>query len=352
MNLQINCKQLNMMNFLKYATLRNRFARFVSDILKRARGKFESCHEHGELNVTTTQKHSLDQLVINWHVNEACNYRCVYCYAKWERTPSVRDLIRQPENAANLLRSLWAFFDPDNLKNPLKDSLSWRRVRLNFAGGEPLLCRSDLIGAVELAARVGFDVSIITNGSKLDTETMSSLAPHLDWFGVSLDAADMRTNQAIGREDRRSQQLDLVALRDAVATARATNPELKLKINTVVSSLNHKSDLAREIALLTPQKWKILRALPMTTTTGTVTDEQFWAFVHRHRSLANIIRIEDNADMLGSYLMIDPKGRFYQNHNGALKEGYRYSKPILDVGPGAALAAIDFSALGFTSRYR
>lgn len=300
----------------------------------------------------TSLKNSIDQLVINWHVNEACNYRCVYCYAKWERPSSARDVIRQPDNTAKLLRSLWAFFDPANLKNPLNGTLTWRRVRLNFAGGEPLLCRADLIRAVEMAAQIGFDVSIITNGSRLDAETMSALAPHLDWLGVSLDAADMRTNKAIGREDRRARQLDLEALRDSVAMARSDNPDLKLKINTVVNSQNHEADLARVIAQLAPHKWKILRALPMTTTAGMVTDKQFRAFVHRHRSLKDIIRVEDNADMLGSYLMIDPKGRFYQNHNDTLKEGYRYSRPILDAGPGAALESVGFSALGFADRYR
>ncbi|WP_425079490.1 viperin family antiviral radical SAM protein [Ruegeria denitrificans] len=300
----------------------------------------------------TSLKNSIDQLVINWHVNEACNYRCVYCYAKWERPSSARDVIRQPDNTAKLLRSLWAFFDPANLKNPLNGTLTWRRVRLNFAGGEPLLCRADLIRAVELAAQIGFDVSIITNGSRLDAETMSALAPHLDWLGVSLDAADMHTNKAIGREDRRARQLDLEALRDSVAMARSDNPDLKLKINTVVNSQNHEADLARVIAQLAPHKWKILRALPMTTTAGMVTDKQFRAFVHRHRSLKDIIRVEDNADMLGSYLMIDPKGRFYQNHNDTLKEGYRYSRPILDAGPGAALESVGFSALGFADRYR
>lgn len=25
----------------------------------------------------------LSELVINWHITEACNYRCRYCYAHW-----------------------------------------------------------------------------------------------------------------------------------------------------------------------------------------------------------------------------------------------------------------------------
>lgn len=25
-------------------------------------------------------RHFVDELVINWHLTEACNYRCQYCY--------------------------------------------------------------------------------------------------------------------------------------------------------------------------------------------------------------------------------------------------------------------------------
>ena len=24
-------------------------------------------------------------LVINWHITEACNYQCFYCFAKWQK---------------------------------------------------------------------------------------------------------------------------------------------------------------------------------------------------------------------------------------------------------------------------
>lgn len=26
----------------------------------------------------------MDELVVNWHITEACNYNCRYCFAKWE----------------------------------------------------------------------------------------------------------------------------------------------------------------------------------------------------------------------------------------------------------------------------
>ncbi|MEH6767525.1 hypothetical protein [Psychrobacter sp.] len=25
------------------------------------------------------------ELVVNWHITEACNYKCSYCFAKWNR---------------------------------------------------------------------------------------------------------------------------------------------------------------------------------------------------------------------------------------------------------------------------
>ena len=24
------------------------------------------------------------ELVVNWHITEACNYKCDYCFAKWD----------------------------------------------------------------------------------------------------------------------------------------------------------------------------------------------------------------------------------------------------------------------------
>jgi len=146
---------------------------------------------------------AIDQLVVNWHVNEACNYRCNYCYAKWTDRRESRDLIRDPEATETLLRALWSFFAPQNRDNPLRSAMDWKRVRLNFAGGEPLLVAGPLSHAVRVAKGLGFNVSIITNGSKLDQETLKDLAPRLDWLGLSVDSPDPEINREIGRIDRR-----------------------------------------------------------------------------------------------------------------------------------------------------
>ncbi|MEJ6402110.1 viperin family antiviral radical SAM protein [Yoonia sp. 2307UL14-13] len=300
---------------------------------------------------STTIPVEIDQLVINWHVNEACNYRCAYCYAKWSDQKATRDLVRDTKATEALLRELWAFFAPSNYSNPLKATLNWKRVRLNFAGGEPLLNVPSVLHAIRTAHDLGFQVSIITNGSKLDQETLCAMAPHLEWLGLSIDAIDAQTNQAIGRVDRRGQLLDMYALSAAIDRAHMLSPSMKLKINTVVSDANFETDLTQMLDTLRPEKWKVLRVLPMVTGTGIVSDEQFAHFVELHSQFRSVMRVEDNIDMLQTYLMIDPKGRFFQNHPNAIHSGYFYSSVILERGAAAAFSEIALSARGFASRY-
>lgn len=294
----------------------------------------------------------IDQLVINWHINEACNYRCDYCYAKWSDQKTTRDLVRNPEKTEALLTELWAYFAPSNDQNPLREELNWSRVRLNFAGGEPLLHVPSLLHAIQTAHSLGFDVSLITNGSKLDHQNLAAMASHLDWLGLSIDAGDPQTNRAIGRVDRRDQFLDLSVLSDAISASRALSSSMKLKINTVVSKNNYTADLEPVLEQLRPEKWKVLRVLPMVTEAGIVSDEQFAHFVAAHEQFRKIMYVEDNSDMLQTYLMIDPKGRFFQSHPKARQSGYFYSDAIQEIGAARAFRNMVLSASGFADRYR
>ena len=300
---------------------------------------------------TTLKPVAIDQLVINWHVNEACNYRCNYCYAKWTDKKISRDLIRDPEATEALLQALWSFFSPQNHRNPLRSHLNWKRVRLNFAGGEPLLVADALTHAARIAEELGFDVSIITNGSRLDPERLQDLTPRLDWLGLSVDSPDPETNLKLGRIDRRGRLLDLVELAGWIKQARRNTPSMKLKINSVVSNCNHTIDMAAVLDLFQPDKWKVLRALPTVTEAGAVSDEQFADFVRRHDRFQEIMRVEDNSDMLQTYIMIDPKGRFFQNGPAAMHSGYAYSDPILSTATDAAFQSIGFESQGFAHRY-
>ena len=76
---------------------------------------------------------------------------------------------------------------------------------------------------------------------------------------------------------------------------------------------------------------------------------RFVAFVERHNALATAgiaVVAEDNDAMEDSYVMIDPLGRLYGNHEGR----HRVSAPILEVGVHAAPGQVGFSAEKFEGR--
>lgn len=284
-------------------------------------------------------RHTHTPIVINWHVTEACNYQCSYCYAEWDRTAQ-RDVIRDPAQTQTLLQSLYSRFGSTH---------AGAKPRLNIAGGEPLLHADRVVLAMKLARSIGFDVSLISNGSRLNARLVADLAPELTLLGLSIDATHPDVMAAIGRQDRHARRLDLEFLAQLVNQARHINPALALKINTVVCSANWEQDLSPVIEKLAPQRWKVLRVLPAINRNLEVTDWQFRAFVERHSALADVMCVEDNDDMVGSYIMVDPSGRFFQNRCG--EPGYDYSPPILEVGAADAFDRIGWNALKFYARY-
>jgi len=60
----------------------------------------------------------------------------------------------------------------------------------------------------------------------------------------------------------------------------------------------------------------------------------------------NYAVVEENEDMQGTYMMVDPAGRFFDNTKGY----YTYSKPILEVGVESALNEITYDFDRFIER--
>ncbi len=250
-----------------------------------------------------------------------------------------------------LLTELASFFDPANTLNPLRCEMQWSSVRLNLAGGEPLLYERQAFNIITQARELGFEVSMITNGSRLSRLPLDELAGNLCLLGVSVDSAERATNLAIGRKDRRGQVLEMTDLQNTLFQMKQKNPAMRLKINTVVNALNHQEDMSRLIESLNPERWKVLRMLPVITTDLSVSDEQFDGFVHRHRHLSSIMCVENSQDQTESYIMIDPQGRFFQNSRKAGLSGYQYSRPILETGAQSAFTAMKFTPTRFMARY-
>ena len=86
----------------------------------------------------TTPTPTAKELVINWHITEACNYSCTHCYAHWCK-PQQRELIHQKDQVLSLLKMLHRYFSPENGSNDLAPYMQWSSLRINIAGGEPLL---------------------------------------------------------------------------------------------------------------------------------------------------------------------------------------------------------------------
>ncbi|RMD00157.1 radical SAM protein [Aquitalea palustris] len=290
----------------------------------------------------------LSELVINWHITEACNYSCRYCYAHWDG--SGRELAHDIPASTQMLQNLWQYFHPQNLANPLRRAMSWQGVRLNLAGGEPLLYPAQVEHILSAANEVGFTTSLITNASLLSPELAQRLAPKLSMLGISLDSCTPMTNSQIGRQGRHGQQLGIGHLEEAVCGLRRWNPKLQIKLNTVVNALNCHEDLNTVIGRISPQRWKVLRMLPVVTNALMVSDSDFQGFVARHQPQAEIMCVEDNTEMVESYIMIDPLGRFFQNASD--QSIYSYSHPILKVGVEQAFLAVGMNPAKFCARYQ
>lgn len=292
-----------------------------------------------------------NELVINFHMTESCNYRCDYCYATWDSGCYSKELHRIDGAVESLIDRIANYFLTDN---SLKQAMHYRSVRLNFAGGEPMLLGKRFTESLLYAKSKGFRTSIITNGAFLDDECLLELSRSIDVLGVSFDTADEIIAQSIGRMDRKGSWINASRLEHIANMYRQLNPFGVFKVNTVVNQYNHHESLVDVMTIVSPDKWKLLRVLPIYDRINPISDADFDSYTERHSKFCHRSVIEDNSDMTTSYLMINPNGCFYQNRecqNGELQNGYDISEPILNVGVAKAFGQIDFDAETFLSRY-
>jgi radical S-adenosyl methionine domain-containing protein 2 len=223
--------------------------------------------------------------------------------------------------------------------------------KINFAGGEPTLCPW-LPNLINEAHNLGMVTSMVTNGSRVNSEFLDAVAGTLDWVAVSVDSANDPTNIATGRSVS-GLPLSISHVRGLFDLMRLRR--VRLKVNTVVTAANWQEDLTPLILDLHPERWKVFQVLPVVGQNDVgvsdllITDAQFTQFVARHRSVGDAgIRLvaESNDLMTGSYVMVDPAGRFFDNVEGQ----HRYSRPILEVGVPAALGGVQIDAETFRRR--
>lgn len=232
------------------------------------------------------------QYKINLHVTDSCNYHCRYCFAHFGKK---KDLP---------LKSWKKIID--NIKN------SGLVNAINFAGGEPVLYH-DFLPLTTYAKEAGFNLSLISNGSLLLKQkyTPPILFEQISTLGVSTDSFRTKTLRALGCCDTQKNTLSKEQLAQIIALAQEINPDIKIKLNTVVSKLN-KDELLPHIENDLPiNRWKFLKIKAFndgrfSNTDLLITDEDFDTFVARNaRTRGDVI---PEKTLTRSYIMVDSQG--------------------------------------------
>lgn len=264
---------------------------------------------------------------VNFHVWPRCNLHCTFCYAGF---PEARNTL-PTEQARQVITALAAA----------------GTEKITFVGGEPTLHRH-LPELVRHAADLGLVTCIVTNGARLP-QLLAAAGNAVHWVGLSIDSGIEAVQAQLGRGKG-----------DHVARSIAHADDLRargirLKLNSVITALNWQEDMSEMVRRIGPERWKAFQVLKIVgendRTVGPllITSAQFGAFVQRHAHLAQdgLAPIcEDNDAMQGSYVMINPEGRFFNNESGR----YRLSDPILEVGVNKALAQAGWRQDKFVAR--
>lgn len=274
---------------------------------------------------------------VNYHLWRPCNMKCGFCFATFQDISP--DILPKGHLGREGCVSVVEFLAHAGF------------AKINFAGGEPTLC-TWLPELIRLAKEMGLTTSIVTNGSRITTEWLKGLNGSLDWAALSIDSIDPDTLARIGRTTRAGPMSRENYLR---AVRIFKQNDVRVKINTVVTRDTLKENLADFVEEARPERWKLLQVLPVKGQNDRLVDEhvvspaEFDRYVRLNRrveALGITLVPESNDLMKGSYVMVDPAGRFFDNIAG----GYTYSRPIIEVGVEQALKDVSIDVEKFLSR--
>jgi MoaA/NifB/PqqE/SkfB family radical SAM enzyme len=165
----------------------------------------------------------------DWRVTSRCTLSCDFCYGP---VPGI---------------------DPVNLRTRIFDALKDSSSDvITFCGGEPLLAPEIGFYAAELQA-AGKHTILNTNGSLLKRRIADGMPLAFDIIGISLDGSTEYMHRKM-----RGGRADFSAVMGA-ATLVSETPGIKLKLATVVSSVN-KDDLpalAKMVRDMRPAIWRL-----------------------------------------------------------------------------------------------
>lgn len=205
--------------------------------------------------------------------------------------------------------------------------------KITFVGGEPTLCPW-LPELVKTAKAAGATTMVVTNGSRITPSYLALFEGCLDWIGLSVDSLHDDTNLITGRAIAGKRVMTSTEYLRCTKLVRAAG--IRLKLNVTVTSANVNEDLSDFFIASGTERIKIFQVLKVEKQNChsfdrfCISHDDFNTFVARHQLACPALHIvpENNEAMTGSYLMVDPAGRFFDNHGGV----HRYSSPILEAG--------------------
>ena len=113
----------------------------------------------------------------NIHLLGECNYRCAFCFNR-----CLTNDYMKPKGWIPVLEYL------------KKEGIS----KINLAGGEPLFYPF-LDEIIDLIKSYDFVISIVSNGSKIDSDFLRKYMGRISWIGLSIDSPDEDDEIKIGR---------------------------------------------------------------------------------------------------------------------------------------------------------
>jgi radical S-adenosyl methionine domain-containing protein 2 len=270
---------------------------------------------------------------VNFHLWQPCNMRCKFCFATFlDVKQTILPKGHLPEEQA---------------VEVVKELAAYGFEKITFVGGEPLLCKW-LPRLIRTAKELGLNTTVVTNGSKLTDAFLEENKPYLDWIALSIDSLNEETNIKTGRTQSKK-SLTEAFYKDRINAIKAHG--YKLKINTVVNAYNYQESMVDFIKEAKPARWKIFQVLPIVGQNDgkvedlKITTAQYENFLQRHAAL-DVCVPESNDAIKGSYVMVDPAGRFFDNAEGT----HNYFKPILKEGVYEAIKDVNYDIVKFLDR--
>jgi radical S-adenosyl methionine domain-containing protein 2 len=275
------------------------------------------------------------KLTANLHFLRACNFRCKFCFATFDDCSKELGIL------------------PDEKLMKVVREVASRFCKVTFAGGEPTLYQK-LPEIMSAARDEGALINVVTNASRIDPAWIALHGSKIDFLTISADSDNPNTHFKLGRATAAGKTLPTSHYID-VARAAAERG-IKVKLNSVVTTVNQDEDLTEFVKRINPIRWKLLQAMPIDGQNDAhiqaliPSTDVFQKYVDRHMKSLSGTRIrvvpEGIEDIRTSYIMVDPLGRFFDDATGR----YRYSRSILDVGVEAAWSDVVFNIEKFNAR--